>query len=85
MPAHLYPVLLLRVAGRDGPGAASPGRALQGVKDKLTAFMAKQQQGQPAGQQRSPRQQGELRRACLHKRLGSHWCYLANVECMRLA
>jgi hypothetical protein len=46
-------------AGRDGPGAASPGRALQGVKDKLSAFMAKQQ-GQPAVRQQSPRQQGEL-------------------------
>lgn len=31
------------ISGREGPGAASPGRALQGVKDKLSAFMAKQQ------------------------------------------
>lgn len=31
-------------SGRDGAGAASPGRALQGVRDKLSAFMAKQQQ-----------------------------------------
>lgn len=33
-------------AGRDGPGAASPGRALQGVRDKLDAYYAKQQQQQ---------------------------------------
>jgi hypothetical protein len=32
--------------GRDGPGAASPGRALQGVRDKLDAYYAKQQQQQ---------------------------------------
>ncbi|WIA12570.1 hypothetical protein OEZ85_006230 [Tetradesmus obliquus] len=46
-----------RPSSRDGAGAASPGRALQGVKEKLSAFMAKQQHDQPPARQHSPRQQ----------------------------
>jgi hypothetical protein len=40
-PPHLLPS---PAAGRDGPGSASPGRALQGVRDKLDAYYAAQQQ-----------------------------------------
>uniref|UniRef100_A0A383WMQ5 Coiled-coil domain-containing protein 61 n=1 Tax=Tetradesmus obliquus TaxID=3088 RepID=A0A383WMQ5_TETOB len=49
-----------RPSSCDGAGAASPGRALQGVKEKLSAFMAKQQHDQPPARQHSPRQQGVL-------------------------
>lgn len=41
-------------AGRDSTGCASPGRALQGVKDKLEAYYAKQATQAQVQQQARP-------------------------------